>query len=71
MPRTVTCRPAVYRHQPPDRRLGGRARAEGADVIAGGARPAGEALQDGCYEQGEPGLRFYTRLKTAAVRSAW
>jgi len=40
-------------------------------VIAGGARPAGEALQDGCYEQGEPGLRFYTRLKTAAVRSAW
>jgi aldehyde dehydrogenase (NAD+) len=27
----------------------GRARAEGGEVIAGGARPAGEALQYGCY----------------------
>ena len=25
----------------------------------------------GCQGRGSPGLRFYTRIKTAAVRFAW
>ena len=33
----------------------------------GGFRESGSAFK----EQGAPGLRFYTRLKTAAVRFAW
>jgi acyl-CoA reductase-like NAD-dependent aldehyde dehydrogenase len=33
----------------------------------GGFRDSGSAFK----EQGVPGLRFYTRLKTAAVRYAW
>ena len=33
----------------------------------GGFRDSGSAFK----EQGAPGLRFYTRLKTAAVRYAW
>jgi aldehyde dehydrogenase (NAD+) len=33
----------------------------------GGFRDSGSP----CKEQGAPGLRFYTRLKTAAVRFAW
>jgi acyl-CoA reductase-like NAD-dependent aldehyde dehydrogenase len=33
----------------------------------GGFRDSGSAFK----EQGTPGLRFYTRLKTAAVRFAW
>ena len=33
----------------------------------GGFRDSGSAFK----EQGAPGLRFYTRLKTAAVRFAW
>ena len=33
----------------------------------GGVRESGSAFK----EQGAPGLRFYTRIKTAAVRFAW
>jgi acyl-CoA reductase-like NAD-dependent aldehyde dehydrogenase len=33
----------------------------------GGFRDSGSSFK----EQGAPGLRFYTRLKTAAVRYAW
>jgi aldehyde dehydrogenase (NAD+) len=33
----------------------------------GGFRESGSAFK----EQGTPGLRFYTRIKTAAVRYAW
>jgi aldehyde dehydrogenase (NAD+) len=33
----------------------------------GGFRESGSAFK----EQGAPGLRFYTRIKTAAVRFAW
>jgi alpha-ketoglutaric semialdehyde dehydrogenase len=33
----------------------------------GGFRDSGSAFK----EQGSPGLRFYTRIKTTAVRSAW
>jgi acyl-CoA reductase-like NAD-dependent aldehyde dehydrogenase len=33
----------------------------------GGFRDSGSAFK----EQGAPGLRFYTRLKTAAVRFTW
>ena len=33
----------------------------------GGFRDSGSPFK----EQGAPGLRFYTRLKTAAVRYAW
>jgi len=59
--------------------------AEVATVLANVQRPVfvalpspgylaavGSALADSPFkEQGEPGLRFYTRLKTAAVRFAW
>jgi aldehyde dehydrogenase (NAD+) len=36
-------------------------------------RPFGGFRESGspCKEQGAPGLRFYTRLKTAAVRYSW
>jgi aldehyde dehydrogenase (NAD+) len=33
----------------------------------GGFRDSGSAFK----EQGSPGLRFYTRIKTSAVRFAW
>jgi acyl-CoA reductase-like NAD-dependent aldehyde dehydrogenase len=33
----------------------------------GGFRESGSAVK----EQGAPGLRFYTRIKTAAVRATW
>jgi acyl-CoA reductase-like NAD-dependent aldehyde dehydrogenase len=33
----------------------------------GGFRESGSAFK----EQGAPGLRFYTRIKTTAVRFAW
>ena len=33
----------------------------------GGFRESGSAFK----EQGRPGLRFYTRIKTSAVRFAW
>ena len=33
----------------------------------GGFRESGSAFK----EQGGPGLRFYTRIKTSAVRFAW